>query len=467
VTTPTPTSVTLGTSTVTLTDSAVLSGGYHETGTITFTLFLGSTKVDTETVTVTGNGTYTTPTGYTLPSSGTVTGTYQWDATYSGDGNNSSVSESGNENEQVTVSSANPTITTQASPPNGGNIPLHLTDTATLAGGYNPGGTITFTLVFKPTATSSGTTVDTETKTVNGDGAYTTPTGYTATLGGIYTWSATYSGDHNNNSASDNGVNESVVVSGQQPTKFSLQGFVYWDKNFQHVKGTNPGIGGVHVELVRVDSQNHPIGTPIFTQTDASGHYIFPNVPGGSNFHYEVSETTEPLGYLDAYNQVGNAGGFQLSTKIGQPGYNTFTQIALTHNALNYNFGKIKPISVSGFVYLDNNRDGKFDAGDSGIGGETLVLQGTNDQGKVVQSTISGGTGFYKFSNLRPGQYSITEIPLGGLLRGAINVGTPFGGKVASNQIFALLAQEMSPSLNGINYDFGHIASKKIFLSNP
>ena len=30
---------------------------------------------------------------YTLPTSGTVTGTYQWDATYSGDTNNNAASE--------------------------------------------------------------------------------------------------------------------------------------------------------------------------------------------------------------------------------------------------------------------------------------------------------------------------------------------------------------------------------------
>ena len=48
------TTVTLGTSSVTLNDTAVLSGGYHETGTITFTLYLGSTLVDTETVSATG-----------------------------------------------------------------------------------------------------------------------------------------------------------------------------------------------------------------------------------------------------------------------------------------------------------------------------------------------------------------------------------------------------------------------------
>ena len=66
-TTPGSTSVTLGASTVTLKDTAVLAGGYDETGTITFTLFDGSTKVDTETVSVNGNGNYTTATGYTLP----------------------------------------------------------------------------------------------------------------------------------------------------------------------------------------------------------------------------------------------------------------------------------------------------------------------------------------------------------------------------------------------------------------
>ena len=64
------------------------SGGVHPSGTITFKLY-GPTGavVDTETA-VNGNGTYTTPTGYTLPTTGTVTGTYQWVVSYSGDANN-------------------------------------------------------------------------------------------------------------------------------------------------------------------------------------------------------------------------------------------------------------------------------------------------------------------------------------------------------------------------------------------
>lgn len=70
-----------------LTASATLTGAYNPTGTITFTLyaFHGTSALDVETVSVNGNGTYSTRTGY-LPS---ATGTYQWVASYSGDGNNS------------------------------------------------------------------------------------------------------------------------------------------------------------------------------------------------------------------------------------------------------------------------------------------------------------------------------------------------------------------------------------------
>jgi hypothetical protein len=69
-----------------LTAAATLSMGFNPTGTITFTAFSpGGAVVDVETVTVHGNGTYTTPSGL-VP---TATGTYHWgQAIYSGDGKN-------------------------------------------------------------------------------------------------------------------------------------------------------------------------------------------------------------------------------------------------------------------------------------------------------------------------------------------------------------------------------------------
>ncbi len=107
-TTPSPTAVTLGaTAPPILTDSATLSGGNSPTGTITFDLFQngGSTPVHTEVVNVSGNGTYTTPTGFTLATSGTVTGIYQWDTFFSGNApRNNTASDVNATDEQVTVS---------------------------------------------------------------------------------------------------------------------------------------------------------------------------------------------------------------------------------------------------------------------------------------------------------------------------------------------------------------------------
>src|SRR5262249_22762946 len=152
-----------------------LSGGYNPTGTITFTLVYNGSTVDTETVTVSGNGSYTTPNGFTLPISGTVTGTYQWNAVYNGDGNNNTTSENNNTAERVVVNPATPAIVTTPSVTTVtlGSSSLYMTHSRALSGGYNPTGSITFTLVY------NGSTVDTETVTVSGNGSYTTPAGYT------------------------------------------------------------------------------------------------------------------------------------------------------------------------------------------------------------------------------------------------------------------------------------------------
>src|SRR6267154_789608 len=210
-TTPDQTSVTLGPP-VTLKDTADLEGGSNPTGIITFTL-VGPyciTVVDTEMVLVNGNGLYSTPTGFTpgvTPSGPDLTGTYQWNATYSGDANNNAASDIDDPTEQVTVNPDGPTLSTtpdQTSVTLGPPVTLH--DAADLEGGSNPRGTITFTLV-GPDGT---TVVDTEMVLVSGNGLYSTPTGFTPgvtpsgpDLTGTYQWNATYSGDANNNAASD------------------------------------------------------------------------------------------------------------------------------------------------------------------------------------------------------------------------------------------------------------------------
>ena len=219
---PSTTSTQCSNSTV-LTDTATLAGGNNPTGTIIFTLYSPSgTLVDTETVTVKGDGSYKTPNGYTLPTTGNVTGTYQWDATYSGDANNNSASDVNDAAEQITIGKASPSIsTTPSTTSTQCSTSTVLKDTAALAGGDDPTGTITFTL-YNP----SGTLVDTETVTVNGDGSYATPKGYTlpttGSVTGTYQWDAAYGGDTNNNAVSDvNDKAEQITIGKANLTLFT------------------------------------------------------------------------------------------------------------------------------------------------------------------------------------------------------------------------------------------------------
>ena len=161
--------------------------------------------VDTETDTVNGNGVYSTTNGF-LP---TATGTYEWAVSYSGDSNNNPVtSPEGSEPEAVIT--ASPTLTTTP----GGTIVLgrggQLTDSATLGGGFNPTGTITFTL-YAPDGT---TVVDTLTVAVNGNGIYSTPGGFTPTTAGNYEWAVNYSGDVDNNPAAAAGLSTLTTFNG-------------------------------------------------------------------------------------------------------------------------------------------------------------------------------------------------------------------------------------------------------------
>jgi hypothetical protein len=312
-TTPNASSITLTTSSETLTDTAVLSGGTNPTGSITFTLYYNSTLVDTETVSVSGDGTYTTPTGYTLPTNKTVTGTYQWDATYSGDSNNNGVSEINNANEQTTVSPATPTISTT---PNSTNVTLTsqgftLKDTATVSGSYSGTGSITFTLYY------NGTKVDTETVSVSGDGKYTTPTGYTlpstGTVTGTYQWDATYTGDGNNNGAIDNNnPNEQVTIKPVSPGV----GIFFTKPNPTSVTLSNTSV--VLTDTATLGGDFHPTGTITFTLYDPNGHLVDTETVTVSHGN---GDYTTPTGYTLASNAL--TGTYQWDASYSGDGNNS------------------------------------------------------------------------------------------------------------------------------------------------
>ncbi len=95
---------------------------------------------------------------------------------------------------------ADPQLTHQASG-SGFPIPAPVFDFATLAGGDNPTGTITFTAFGPDDPTCAGGAVFTSTKTVTGNGNYQSDN-FNPNEAGLYRFIAAYSGDPNNTAVS-------------------------------------------------------------------------------------------------------------------------------------------------------------------------------------------------------------------------------------------------------------------------
>ncbi|MEA2931627.1 MAG: hypothetical protein QOI56_412, partial [Actinomycetota bacterium] len=191
-------------------DVATVSGGISPSGTVSFALYADAA--------CTAPAVFTSP--GQPPAAGTAVspdvapaapGTYHWVATYSGDIANAAVTGACDDpNEQVTVTRATPTITTQATPTTAFVLdPIH--DVATLSGGASPTGTVTFVLYGDqscsvPVTTSAGRALL---------GGIATSDDVSPQAPGTYHWVASYSGDDNNAAVSGacNDPNESVVVS--------------------------------------------------------------------------------------------------------------------------------------------------------------------------------------------------------------------------------------------------------------
>jgi hypothetical protein len=167
---------------------------------------------------------------------------------------------------------ANPTVTTDAGPDfviGSGN----LIDSATLTGGSNPTGTITFKLYGPDDANCSGPVIFTSTTAVSGNGSYQSDP-FTPTQAGTYRWIANYSGDTGNNPTANgcNGANEDVVVLKHDSAIVTHQSLIPQDNATVTGAGVVVPTGQVTFKLFKND--NTCSSAAVFTQAkplDATG----------------------------------------------------------------------------------------------------------------------------------------------------------------------------------------------------
>jgi len=185
------------------------------------------------------------------------------------------------------------------------------------------------------------------------------------------------------------------------PVFNSIGDFVWLDNNGDGMQGTEErGIEDVRVILFNADTDEELA----VTLTDENGFYLFDGLVDGS--YYIVFDTVEGLGRSDA-----NQGDDRGDSDADENGQSHTVDLAGGEDDRDVDAAYFEGAWLGDFVWLDENGDGIQDDGEVGLQGVTLTL--FDEDGNVVGTTTSDENGFYTFTDLAPGTYTVTVSTVG------------------------------------------------------
>ncbi len=281
---------------------------------------------------------------------------------------------------------------------------------------------------------------------------FTAPSGYLFTQQDI--------GSNDNADSDTNSTGKTTLFSlsaGQNDTSrdaglyqtASVGDFVWEDKNANGIQDAGEqGIVGATVKLY--SSANVLVGT---TTTGPGGTYSFSGLTPGS---YYVTFTA-PSGYVIAPADQG--GDDSKDSDANASTGKTTTNFTLTSGAndLTRDAGMYKLACLSGYVYYECDNDGVKETGETGISGVTVSL--LNAAGTVITSKTTDTNGYYVFSGLVPGVYSIRETQPAAYLDGKDTQGSP-GTGTTGNDIFSNI--RLDSGVTGVNNNFAELKASTI-----
>jgi uncharacterized protein (DUF2141 family) len=212
-------------------------------------------------------------------------------------------------------------------------------------------------------------------------------------------YTVTVGTDPNGGTLSTAGIDNVVLGVGENyvdadfgfTTLGSIGDYVWADTNGDGIQdATETGINGVTITLTLPNGTTQTTVTANDPITGLPGWYEFTDLPAGN---YTVTVGTDPNG-----GTLSTAGIDNVVLGVGE-------------NYVDADFGFTTLGSIGDYVWADTNGDGIQDATETGINGVAVTLTLPNGTTQTIVTTndpITGLPGWYEFSDLPAGEYTVT-----------------------------------------------------------
>lgn len=250
----------------------------------------------------------------------------------------------------------------------------------------------------------------------------------------------------------------------------SMAGTVYHDRNDNGLQdGGEEGIANVLIRVTRVGAKDASIddpfadSTPIFVRTDSLGRYQVDALPPGiyevieiNNYPNEVSPLVD---FIDGKDSVGRIDGQPSQAENGQKTNDRFHSIVLCadKNGIEYNFGELKPVSISGYVSVATPvKPAIVDPTDPDFQPiQGVFIQLFDQDNNLVSTTRTDADGHYQFDGMAPATYTVVEVQPDAYLDAGTSLGTvagaPRGSDAIANRFTGIRLQSGDA---GVQYNF-------------